>query len=382
MIYAIPYILYILFLGFLAILYHQRSDDEKFCRNIVTYCALSFIFFFGFRGFINTDWMVYYLEFEKASWDSFALYELGKSREPGFLLFVMLNKSIVPSYHFFIFTQTLLHTYLLFRFFRKYSDNVALSLLISLVFEGFTINANLIRNSTCIYIFLNAIPYIYERKPLQYYALCLLAISFHFSGFAYLPLYFFLHRKLNRWVYLSIFTVCILIFILHIPIFLKLIQASGIGGDFVEMKVEGYTSLYGSRGIGLGFFERLITGILVFCYYRKIREMRPENTIFINSLVLYYISVYFFSEFAEISKRIFTLFIFSYWILWCDIIRCFYYERNRYLFCTFVGLYCLIKTATNLNAPIHEYDNLLLGGIKSFQERKYIFEKTFKEPEY
>jgi hypothetical protein len=25
---------------------------------------------------------------------------------------------------------------------------------------------------------------------------------------------------------------------------------------------------------------------------------------------------------------------------------------------------------------------LLLGGIKSYQERKYIFEKTFEEPEY
>ena len=48
MIYAIPYLIYILFLGFLAILYHQRRSDEEFCRNIIIYCALSFIFFFGF----------------------------------------------------------------------------------------------------------------------------------------------------------------------------------------------------------------------------------------------------------------------------------------------------------------------------------------------
>jgi hypothetical protein len=160
------------------------------------------------------------------------------------------------------------------------------------------------------------------------------------------------------------------------------VQLSGIGGDFVEMKIEGYTSYYGSRGIGLGFFERIITGLLVFCYYDKIRYMRPENNIFINSLIIYFMAIFLFSEFAEISKRLFTLFIYAYWILWCDIIRCFFYERNRYLFCTFVGLYCLIKTAANLNAPIHEYDNLLMGGIKSYQERKYIFEKTFEEPEY
>lgn len=89
-----------------------------------------------------------------------------------------------------------------------------------------------------------------------------------------------------------------------------------------------------------------------------------------------------FSEFAEIGKRLFTLFIFSYWIIWGDIIKCFYYEKNRYLFCMFVGLYCMAKTVGTLSEPIHEYDNLLFGDIKSFQERKYIYEKTFKEPEY
>ena len=185
----------------------------------------------------------------------------------------------------------------------------------------------------------------------------------------------------DKWVYLTIFVVCIIIFVLHIPIFLKLINLTGIGGVFIDKKIDAYTELSTARGFGMGFIERLITGILVFCYYEKLCDARVENRIFINSLVAFFISNFLFSEFAEISKRIYILFIYAYWILWCDLIKCFYYDRNKILFSTFVGLYCIVKTATTLNAPIHEYDNLLFG-IKSYQERKYIFQKTFEEPEY
>ena len=381
MIYAIPYVILVILLGFLAILIEQKKEDEAFTHKITLWGILIYFVFFAFRGFINTDWMTYYVEFDKCTWDLLFNYEMGKSREPGFLIFMLLNKSLVPNFHFFVFTSTLLNTWLLLSFFRKYSDNLLIALVIYLVFEGFMINANLMRNSISIFIFLNAITYLQERRPLPYFGLCLLALSFHFSAIVYFPFYFFIHRKLNKWVYLTIFVICIMIFVLHIPIFLKLIKLTGIGGMFIDNKIDAYTELSTARGFGMGFIERLITGILVFCYYEKLYDARVENRIFINSLVAFFISIFLFSEFAEISKRIYILFIYAYWILWCDLIKCFYYDRNKILFSTFVGLYCIVKTATTLNAPIHEYDNLLFG-IKSYQERKYIFQKTFEEPEY
>lgn len=382
MIYAIPYILLIAILGFMAILGYQRKEDEALCRKLTIWGVVIYFLFFAFRGYINTDWMTYYYEFDKCSWDLLFNYELGKSREPGFLLFMLLCKTFFPSYHFLVFMSTILNTILLIVFFRRYTDNILLALTVYLVFEGFVINANLMRNSTSIFIFLNAIQYIESRKPLPYFALCLLALTFHFSAIAYFPFYFFIHRNLNKWVYLGIFILCVTIFMLHIPIFMNLIKLTGIGGAFIDEKIDVYVEIGSARGIGLGFIERILTGILVFCYYEKLKAIRPENKIFINSLVAFYISLFMFSEFAEISKRIFILFIYSYWILWNDLIKCFYYEHNKYLFCSFIAIYCLIKTATTLNAPIHEYDNLLFGNIKSYQERKYIFEKTFEEPEY
>lgn len=382
MIYAIPYVLLVILLGFLAISIEQRKGDEAFAQKTTLWGILVYFIFWAFRGFINTDWMTYYVEFDLCSWDLLFNYELGKSREPGFLIFMLISKTMVPNFHFFVFLSTLLNTILLVKFFRKYTDNILIALVIYLVFEGFMINANLMRNSTSILIFLNAITYIEQRRPLAYYVLCILALSFHFSAIVYFPFYFFIHRKLNKWVYLGIFIVCVGIFVLHIPLFFKLIKLTGIGGVFIETKIDAYTELSSARGFGMGFIERIITGSLVFCYYEKLCDIRPENRVFINSLVAFFISIFMFSEFAEISKRVYILFIYSYWILWADLIKCFYYEKNKILFSTFIGLYCIVKTATTLNAPIHEYDNLLFGGIKSYQERKFIFQKTFEEPEY
>ena len=382
MIYSIPYVLLVVFLGFLAILLYQRKDDKELCHKITILGILVYFLFFAFRGFINTDWMTYYVEFDKCSWDLLFNYELGKSREPGFLLFELLCKSLFDNFHFFVFMGMVVNTALLIPFFKRYTDNVLLALTIFLVFEGFVINANLMRNSISIFIFLNAIQYLQRREALRYFGMCLLAVTFHFSAFVYFPMYFFLHRSLNKWVYLAIFLTCIAVFVLHVPIFLGLVKRTGIGGAFIEDKIEVYTEIGSARGFGMGFIERLITGGLVFCYFQKLKDIRPENNIFVNSLVAFFLAIFLFSEFAEISKRIYILFIYAYWIIWNDLIKCFYYERNRYLFCTFVGLYCLLKTVTTLNEPIHQYDNLLMGGIKSYQERKYIFEKTFEEPEY
>lgn len=381
MIVSIPYILLIVFLGILALILHQRSADEKYCHRIKLMGVGTFFLFFAFRGFIFHDWNSYYPEFEKCSWDLLFNYELGKSREPGFLIFELLCKTVFDSYHFLVFMSALINTVLLVNFFRRYSTNILLGLVFYLAFDGFEISSNLIRNSTAIFLFLNAIPYLYERRPIPYFLMCLLAVSFHFSAFVYFPLYFFFHRKLNKWVYLGIFAACLSVFILHIPIFLKLVSASGIGGEFVETKIEAYMEMRSGRGFGMGFLERVITGSLIFCYFDKLNGMKPENKIFINALVAYFIAAFMFSDFAEIGKRLYMLFIFSYWIIWGDLIRCFAIGSNKRLFIAFVGIYCILKTVTTINQPCQEYDNLLFGKIKSYQERKYTFERTFEEPE-
>jgi hypothetical protein len=76
------------------------------------------------------------------------------------------------------------------------------------------------------------------------------------------------------------------------------------------------------------------------------------------------------------------LFVFSYWIIWGDLIRCFAIPNNRRLFVAYLSIYCLLKITVTITQPVNQYENLLFGKTKSYQERKYIFDRTFEESKY
>lgn len=378
MLYPIPYIAICAILGVLSILIHQHPDDKDYCRKLTMAGMVACVVFLGFRGFVFHDWYIYYPEFEKLSFYDIQKYEIGSKREIGWLCFQWICKSIFDNYHFMIFVHSVITLSLLYRFLNRYTQNILLGIIIYLIFDGFTLSINLLRNSFAIMIFLNALPYLYERRPLQYVGLCLLAMSFHFSAFFYLPLYFFLHRNTNRWVFASIYLVGFFIYIANIPIFLTAIRLLGYENDFLTDKIEAYSNLSISLKISIGLLERLMTGILIFCYYDKLKSLNKENVMFINTFIIYILSVFLISEFSEISKRISIIFVFCYWVIWIYLIKCFYYSNNRKLFITFVVLYGILKIAAPIrNQPVCEYDNILLGGIKSYQERKYTFDRTF-----
>lgn len=385
MIYSIPYDIVIVFLMFLAIICQQRKEDTKLCQHLTLAGIAVFYFFFAFRGLVFTDWMSYYVEFDKASWSQITDFNINNSnfniREPLYLILLNLCKSIVNNYYFFVIVNTTIFIILLIKFFRRYSDNILLCLVLFMAFSGVEMICNLIRNVIAIGFFLNAIPYLQDRKPLQYFGLCLLALGFHFSSIVYFPLYFFFQRKMNKWIYLTIFIICIGVFILKIPIFTKILSLTGVGGDVLELKTDAYTDIGGQRGIGLGFLERIITGVLVFCYYDKLNEANKSNVIFINALIAFLIFNFTISDFAEISKRLSFLFVFTYWILWGELIKCFAIDNNRRLFTLFLCIYCLLKTVTTINQPVDEYDNILFGA-KTYQERGMIYNTTFKDAKY
>ncbi len=380
MLYPLPYLFFIAVLGVLALLVHQRKDDKQFCQYVTWSAIVIYVLFFGLRGFVAHDWMNYYPSFENTDWYDIANYQLGKSDEFGWILFQLLCKAIFDNFHFMVFVHSIICIFLLYNFIRRYTENICLVLILYFAFDGFVLSLNLMRNVLSLLIFCNAIPYLINRKALQYYLMCILAFCFHYSSVVFFPLYFFMHLKNNKWVFGGISLFFVAVYFSNIPVFLTLFKLSGIGGAFVEKKVEAYTDLSSHLHVSIGLLERLLTLVLFFCYYDKLCGMRKENRLFLNAFLVYLFSAFLFSEFSEISKRICILFDFCYWILWMDLIKCFYYRNNRILFISFVSLYCLIKIAVPMiNQPVYQYDNFMFGDIKSYQERRYIFEKTFDE---
>lgn len=366
---------YLLLLGTLAALglYTDHVKQEKYKTYLSIAGIVIFFFFFGFRGFIAGDWTVYYPYFQECDISDVIDYSLKEaSFEPGFTLLCVICKSIYNDWSFFQIVVSLIDTALLILFFRKTIDNIPYALMIYITFNGIIISTDLMRNSIAIMIFLNSLTYLKERRGIPYMSLCLLALTFHTSSLFYFPLYFFLHKRCNKWIFLVLFIVGNLIFILHVPIVLSIINILGIGGD-LQLKVTAYTELMdASKGLSVGYLERLFTGAMIFSYYDKLKEVRPDNAVYFNGLALYLILFLLLSEFQVLSERITMLFSYGYWIIWMDLAKCFYHDNNRRLYKIFVVAYCLLRTYGSVSSSTDFiYDNILFNH-QNYEERLYI----------
>lgn len=381
MLYSIPYLFVLFLFATCAFLYEYTEDKRK--QSIITLLAIVvFYVFFAFRGYVYTDWMSYAQMLDNIEWNDlfYIVDEKDKAvfHEPGFTLLCLLCKSVVNEYVFLVFIITTIDTVLFIRFLRRWNiKNIPLSLMLFFTFEGISIMFNLLRNQIAIFIFLNAIEYLRDRKPLQYFILCITALCFHLSSIIYFPLYFFLYRKFNKWLYLCAFCSFFLFYISNISIaitFITILGLDGVLGNKVEFYMEFLTS---SRKFSpTGTLEKCSLAILVFLYYEKLCE-RGRNTI-INCSLIYFFFYYIFAEFKDLSSRLSILFVFSYWILWAEILNSLKIANNRKLFAGLVFLYCAYSVSKAFPMPIQEYDNLLFGA-KSQQERLKTLNKTYEE---
>lgn len=115
MAYSIPYIILVLVFGVMAYIHHVADEDDTLRGRMVIASVVVFVLFFGFRGFILSDWIIYYPYFFDAEWrDVFSLDIVkGEGFEPGFVVLTMLCKTLFEDYHFYVFVLTVINTVLL-----------------------------------------------------------------------------------------------------------------------------------------------------------------------------------------------------------------------------------------------------------------------------
>ncbi len=374
--YSWPYVLVILVLIAFSFLW-SREQDVKRKRYYTLASVAVLVFFLGFRGLISEDWPNYYYFFENCSFSDIESYFSGQLNrfEPGYTLFNIVVKSVFPNYFFLTFFISILDLVLMLRFAHSRVENVPLFLLLFLAFDGIAIFCNQYRNFISILIFLNALPYLEKRKPIPYFLLCLLSLTFHVSAILYFPLYFFFHKYPNKWLYLSFFIIFNILFLLHISIVRGIIGFIGLDMIY-QSKIATYTDFYdASRLISIGFIERTITGLLIFFFYDRLKERRKGNGIYINAIIMYFFFIYIFGEFKEMSQRLSYLFLYGYWVIWMDLIESFIVRNNKRLFIFFVYMYCLLKISIMCRYPHYKYENILFGS-SSYQERLYYYNRT------
>lgn len=367
--YAFPYLAFSILLGLLAMAY-QRVDGQLRSRMSIA-CFFLMAFFFALRGYVGDDWVGYHPTYTEGlpsdiHFDIWNRY--GWRFEPGYTLLVICCKAIAgpDGFLFFQGVGCLIQLALLFRFFRIYATNLPFSLYVFLAMGGFLMLINAMRNTIAICIFLNALPYLQNRRPVPYFLCCLLACTFHASSICFFPLYFFFHRHLNRWIYLTIFIIgnCVVLFRLPVlSVGIRMIAAM-IGGrlDFMVNAYLGDANMSSKAFmISIGYLERLFTGTLLFIFYDRLIALRRHNVMFVNAFTLFFFFYFFFSEVYEVGRRLSDLFFFGYWILWYDFFKCLTLRTNKILYAAFIALYCSIKVFGLTGYANTKYENVLFG---------------------
>lgn len=379
MIYSVPYLIFLVFLLVLAVIASEKKEDKELFRNINRLGIVSFLVFFGCRGYIWHDWTVYAHLFSNISWSDLLSYNYFKHTEPLWLVYELVCKTIFDNYYFLAFVSSLINTILLVRFFSRYSISVLFALATYVAFSGFEISINLMRNSMAMFIVLNALPYIEEKKFWKYLLMCGIAMGIHLSSIIYIPLYFILNRRVNRWVFFAAVLIGNAVLFSNMAFILKLAEAIGFSNEIIIAKIEIYSDFGMFASSRFVLLQRFIICLLVFLYYDRLTEMSRSNQMFINALMIYILGSYLTSEFSEMSNRIGILFSFSFWILCGYLVKCFYYVNNRRLFMFFIGFVLMFNTYITTSENIKEYQNWLFGTADSYEAKRNFYNKNFVE---
>ncbi|MCD0480310.1 EpsG family protein [Chryseobacterium sp. LC2016-29] len=352
----------------------MKKNDENI--TIIRYiCMLIFFVFFGFRGYLDTDFVVYYPIYEAAPTlsDTQGVLKFFSNLnedyllkiEPGYKVFVIILKSISEDYFFLQIVSSLIDILFLNYFFKKYSPQYVLGFIMFLVFSGLLIEFDLLRNSKAIFLFIYSLQFIKDRNPIKYFICNGIGLLFHSSAIFYFPLYFFLHKKFPSQLVWGAFIIGNVLYLGQIKFITPIVVAIGnFFGGVYSLMAEGYSedSLYNTGyGITMGYIEKFFTFILFYYSYDKIGELIKDEkilNIFFNLFFIFTVTYLFLSEYSVLIDRMTTLFVMSYWILYPYVYAVI--ERMFKLVFTFIlflfGNYKMINANNNI---MRKYENIL-----------------------
>lgn len=354
-------------------------------RLVVTYiCSVSFVLFFGFRGFIGWDVHSYYFMYSSCPllWD-LTFYDFLNSdvREPGFYIYMSTLKSIWSNYHFYVFVSTCIDALVLYYFFKRYSIYYAFCFLIFMTML-IAFEIDLQRNVKALMFFFISIKYIVERKFMSFLILNLIGASFHITSLLYIPLYFFVHIVASRHILIFIFIFSQTIYFAQIEFIKPIMYMIGsfmnnVLGDILIAYVTSDQFAI-SKGISIGHLERTLTYFMILLYYNDICMRKKSNIIFVNSFIIYACIQVIFVEVSTLANRLALLFVFSYFVIWPELYYCFHNKMNKLLVVSVIFIYSILKVSDYNAGIFFRYDNILFGA-DSFEKRHAVFNDNYSK---
>lgn len=380
--FSLPYLLVTGLFVALTLLERQHRTSPSRQQLFRFGCIFIYLIFIGLRGYIGTDWYTYRVIFDdtptlfSGDWRGFwSTHWL----EPGFVVFTSALKSVWDNYHFFVFANACLDVAVLHLFLRRYTGWYTLGFLIFFVMGGLTM-CELFRTARSVGLFLLSLRYLSARRPLPYFALNGLGMLFHVTAILYLLLYWLLHRRWPKWLFISILIAGNILFLGRIEWVRPLVEwtAEALGGRYGYLGAqyilnEAFNERY---TFSIGYFERIASALLILCFWKKLHRQQEHNVLFISAFMLYFAAFFFLSEIRVLSTRVSLLFIFGYWVLAPALFESLRGRLARIVFLTAIYVYCMLKISGLTQISLYRYDNLLWG-VERYERRTAEFDRYY-----
>ncbi|MBQ5378940.1 MAG: EpsG family protein, partial [Paludibacteraceae bacterium] len=265
----------------LAVLNIQMHD--KLSTQILTgLAAIMLICIAGLRYETGGDWDTYTMLFNH--FPTFSQL-IGRPAvfadvpvEEGFVLLSAFIKSLGGTVQHLFFVVTFINITLIACAARKYTQYPVVALLCYYGILYFNLEMIYIRQAMAVALCFFALQYIEPRRIVPYLVFILLACTFHRVAALMIPLYFFMHRRIPSWVYLTAVGVGAVLMLAGIPwIQTIFLTVAGWLGENYANKAETYTenAMFAvNRGLSIGFVLNLAMLGVLMLFKKKIDE-RP-----------------------------------------------------------------------------------------------------------
>lgn len=209
------------------------------------------------------------------------LYYLINGKEYGYFFWQVIVSFVTQNRYIFILITTLTLYTLYFFSFKQYIQDYPLA---TIVFLGFFyyFTMTYLRQVFAVGIVWLSVRYIWERKPIKFFALVLLAYTFHGSALVFAPMYFLPIRKYSPTAIFIFVAVCLLVSLSPLPN--ALLASSGEATGMTE-RTAAYTTE--DQGFRIEYvLECLFLLWLIFTNYRKI-VLTKQTLVFLNMTIVF-----------------------------------------------------------------------------------------------
>lgn len=360
--YNVPYIC--VFILFFLLLKYENNNGNR--NNVRLIAAGIFILFYGFRGYIGTDWFNYNTYYEQATLKTWSEsdYELG------FAFLSKLLHDIGVPYLDFVFIIVVLQVFLWDRVLKLLNLPIALSYIILIsIFPLLVID--LLRNFTSILIALQGVAYLIRGEKKGAISYFLLSILFHTTGIFFFFLFFIRKTYLNKKVAWVLTCVGLVFYFLQLRVVDNIIELlGGFVGGRVEYLADSAISSEQGYGIRFGIIEKLIFLFIVLFNYDSLTNNKKISPLIINAFFIYIFIQLYFSTIDAFVNRFSLLFFWSYLFVLVKTPQLVSKKYNFSLLKSFILLLCFFKIYITYNNILYSYKNTLLSE-DSIREREW-----------